>query len=334
MSIAYYSAQAGIAYITGLSSDTKPLNPEAGWVFLETDTNKFYCVEGGAWVLKVGPSGATGPTGPQGSQGSQGSAGTQGATGATGPQGTQGSQGSAGNDGAQGATGPTGAQGTQGSQGSASTVAGPTGATGPQGTQGSQGSASTVVGPTGATGAQGTQGSQGSAGTNGAQGATGNQGTQGSAGAQGATGPTGAQGSQGSQGSAGAGGAFTSSLGQVFVSATKSNIGNAYADIYATAFDNENLMKIDFTGVNSIRAVFMWDYVGTGTQQVRWADAADNNNVLIESATFTADQDPGDTGWVSLPAAFANATKSIEWQGKSTTAGDDPVAKGYILYAK
>ena len=106
-------------------------------------------------------------------------------------------------------------------------------------------------------------------------------------------------------------------------------------DIYSgTAFDQEHLLKIDFTGITSVRIVFLWDYAGTGTQQVRWVDLDNNANVLIEVATFTADQDPGDTGWIALPAAFANATKRIEWQGKSTVAGDDPIAKGYIIYAK
>ena len=122
--------------------------------------------------------------------------------------------------------------------------------------------------------------------------------------------------------------------GQVFVSKTMTNIGTSYVDIYAAAFDNENLLNIDFTGATSVRIVFMWDYVGAGTQQVRWVDSADNNNVLIESATFVADQDSGDSGWVSLPAAFSSATKIIEWQGKSTTSTDDPQAKGYIIYLK
>ena len=131
------------------------------------------------------------------------------------------------------------------------------------------------------------------------------------------------------------GGSFTASLGQIWRSVTMTNIGSAYKDVYSTtAFDEEHLLKVDFTGVNSVRMVFLWDYVGTGTQQVRIADLDDNANVLIESSTFTADKDPGDTGWVTLPAAFTNATKRLEFQGKSTTTTDDPIAKGYILYAK
>ena len=131
------------------------------------------------------------------------------------------------------------------------------------------------------------------------------------------------------------GGAGMAIVGQVWRSVTMTNIGNAYKDVYSgTAFDQEHLLKVDFTGITSIRLVWLWDYVGTGMQQVRVADLADNNNVLVQSATFTADQDPGDSGWLTLPAAFVDATKRLEFQGKSTTAGDDPVAKGYILYVK
>ena len=131
------------------------------------------------------------------------------------------------------------------------------------------------------------------------------------------------------------GGAGMAIVGQVWRSVTMTNIGTAYKDVYSgTAFDQEHLLKVDFTGVTSVRLVCLWDYVGTGTQQVRVADLADNNNVLVECPTFTADQDPGDSGWVTLPAAFVGATKRLEFQGKSTTAGDDPVAKGYILYVK
>lgn len=131
------------------------------------------------------------------------------------------------------------------------------------------------------------------------------------------------------------GGHNAASAVQVWRSVTMTNIGTAYKDIYSgTAFDEEHLAFVDFTGVTQVRMVWIWDYVGAGTQQVRLVDLANNANVLVESATFTADQDPGDTGWVDLPAAFANATKRLEWQGKSTTAGDDPVAKGYILYVR
>ena len=129
------------------------------------------------------------------------------------------------------------------------------------------------------------------------------------------------------------GGDFIASAGQVYLSVTKTNIGNAYADVYASAFDIENFLKVDLTGADSVRLIYIWDYVGTGTQQVRVADVSNNANVLVESATFTADQDPGDSGWKMIPVAF-KAVKNLEFQGKSTTAGDDPVCKGYIIFVK
>ena len=75
------------------------------------------------------------------------------------------------------------------------------------------------------------------------------------------------------------------------------------------------------------------DEVGAGNQQVRWVNVADNTQVLYESSTFTADQDPGDSGWFNLPGAFTGLV-AIEWQGKSTTATDDPIAKGYAIYVR
>ena len=118
------------------------------------------------------------------------------------------------------------------------------------------------------------------------------------------------------------------------LSKTMTNIGTAYKDIYVSLTDLGNDKHvIDFEGATSVRIIFFWDYVGVGTQQVRWVNQADNANVLFESATFTADQDPGDSGWVALPA-WATGVKTIEWQGKSTTAADDPVAKGFRIFLK
>lgn len=134
----------------------------------------------------------------------------------------------------------------------------------------------------------------------------------------------------------GPGGSPVGSLvASVWRSATMTNIGSAYKDIYsATAFDAEHLAWIDFTSATQCRIVFIWDYIGTGAQQVRWVDMADNANVLWESGTFTADQDPADSGWFAIPAAFQGAMKKIEWQGKSTVAADDPISKGYAIYLR
>lgn len=122
-----------------------------------------------------------------------------------------------------------------------------------------------------------------------------------------------------------------------YLSVTKTNIGNAFIDIYATLFDEEELEAgiIDWTNFSECRIWYMWDYVGTGNQQVRWVDLS--GNALFTSATFTQDQNPttlgnGDSGWFTLPSPFSTGgDRTIEWQGLSSVAGDDPIAKGYTI---
>lgn len=124
------------------------------------------------------------------------------------------------------------------------------------------------------------------------------------------------------------------SLGQVSTTVTKGNIGTSYVPIYTTTFTSEHLLLIDFTGIFEVRVVFLWNRIGSGTQQARWVDTTNPANVLVESAGFTTAQDPGDTGWVPLPAAFLDQTKPLQMQGKSTVAGDDPVVFGYLVFGR
>lgn len=133
--------------------------------------------------------------------------------------------------------------------------------------------------------------------------------------------------------SGGAGALIGQAAGEVYLSLAKTNIGTAYIAIYMAAFSEENQMIIDFTNVTDVRIIYLWDYVGVGTQQLRWVDAANNANVLREEPTFTTDRDPGDSGWFALPAAISGV-KTIEWQGKSTTGTDDPIAKGYKIMTR
>jgi FtsZ-binding cell division protein ZapB len=128
-------------------------------------------------------------------------------------------------------------------------------------------------------------------------------------------------------------GTIAALVAAIDLSRTMTNIGATYKDIYSTAFDGE-MSPINFTNATQFRILFMWDYVGSGTQTVWWVDAADNTNILWTSNGVSADQDPGDSGWVDIPAAFVDAEKWIEWQGKSTTAADDPIAKGYRIYLR
>ena len=136
-----------------------------------------------------------------------------------------------------------------------------------------------------------------------------------------------------------AGGGGTDTLGAalqayVLLSVTMTNIGTAYKTIYATAFNPERSVCIFTSGYTQFRLFFQWDYVGTGAQQVRWVDSGVTTNILWESATFTVDQDPGDSGWVNISGNFVGVEKKIMWQGKSATAADDPVAKGYSVYVR
>ena len=115
---------------------------------------------------------------------------------------------------------------------------------------------------------------------------------------------------------------------------TMTNIGTAYVDIYGAAFEPDNNV-IDFDNATQFRVVWMWAYVGTGTQNVRLVDKADNTQVLWTSANISANQDGTDTGWINLPAGFSGSVvKTIEWQGKSTTAADDPVGRGFKIYLR
>lgn len=118
------------------------------------------------------------------------------------------------------------------------------------------------------------------------------------------------------------------------VSQLKTNIGTVYIDIYVSTFDFENNFKIiDCTVFTEFRVIYSWDYVGVGTQQVRWVDQANNANVFYESPTFTSDRLATDSGWFNKPA-FCSTDYQLEWQGKSTTGTDDPTAQGYIIYGR
>lgn len=112
---------------------------------------------------------------------------------------------------------------------------------------------------------------------------------------------------------------------------TKTNIGTTYVDVYTIAFSIEDMAVIDCGNATQFRIRFLWDYVGTGNQQTRWVDVGNNANVLWESGTFTADQDSGSSGTQPIPS-WCTGLVTIEQQGKSTVASDDPVPQGYIIW--
>lgn len=50
MTVSYYSSQIGKCYVTGLSTDTKPVNPMPEWTYIETDTGFTYSAITGQWI--------------------------------------------------------------------------------------------------------------------------------------------------------------------------------------------------------------------------------------------------------------------------------------------
>lgn len=113
----------------------------------------------------------------------------------------------------------------------------------------------------------------------------------------------------------------------------KTNIGTSFIDVYSTIFQTD-VIEFDSTGYTQIKFIMYWDYIGVGTQQCQVAEIANNSNVLITTATFTADQDPLITSWTNIPSGLLNTDKTYEWQCKSTTGTDDPTAGGFALYAR
>lgn len=125
------------------------------------------------------------------------------------------------------------------------------------------------------------------------------------------------------------------SIGVVYASVTKTNIGTAFVDIYVTAFDMENQMRVDCRNVSQFMFVYQWDYVGTGSQNLRIVNANNNAEVLVDVGII-ADQDAGSTGWGDVPSWCGDNPSFdsdiiLEAQGKSTVAGDDPIMRGYKI---
>lgn len=124
-------------------------------------------------------------------------------------------------------------------------------------------------------------------------------------------------------------------VAQMQFSITKTNIGTTYNTIYNAGDGQiwEHLTLFDTTNAKDMRILFVWDYVGIGTQQCRFNDSV--LGVLYESTTFIVDQNPYDSGWVDIPTGFENEINtSIDWQCKSTTGTDDPIGKGYVIFVR
>jgi hypothetical protein len=131
---------------------------------------------------------------------------------------------------------------------------------------------------------------------------------------------------------------------QTYLSVAKTNIGTSYVDIYTTAFDLEELNTLDLNNAKQARIFYLWDYVGTGNHQLRWCEATfggcNASNIFFETSTFNSDCGGNqnlncDSGWFDIPSwAFNLSDVDLIWQGKSTVAGDDPIAKGYKIMVR
>lgn len=125
-----------------------------------------------------------------------------------------------------------------------------------------------------------------------------------------------------------------STVSQVYSSLLKTNLPVTYTDIYVTAFDEENQNIIDCNAVNYFRFIYQWDFVGAGTDRLRWVNTADNTQVFYETPTFSVDQDATDSGWIAKPSFCISNAVTMEWQGLSSNGTNDPLAKGYKIMVR
>jgi hypothetical protein len=127
-------------------------------------------------------------------------------------------------------------------------------------------------------------------------------------------------------------------VGSVYSQLTKTNLPTTYTDIYTTAFHPENLIRINCLNVTRFYIIWQWDFVGAGTDQLRWVDASDNNNVLFERPTDSTDSDGKTTNAFDRPSWCTNTSENtlffIEWQAKSSNGTNDPIAYGYSIYSR
>jgi hypothetical protein len=134
---------------------------------------------------------------------------------------------------------------------------------------------------------------------------------------------------------------------QIFVSILRqmpmNNIGTVYKDIFPNFYDN---FPIPFStvGYNHFGIVLLWNKnSGTGRHDVRIVDAANPNEVLVDSESLDTGNggDPTTGGLKSgrtknynlaLPAHFVNFRGELIFQAKSTVAGDNPIFDGLLIY--
>lgn len=129
-------------------------------------------------------------------------------------------------------------------------------------------------------------------------------------------------------------------LFQVFQSVTKSNIGTLYTLVYGTTLNDEQETvmhtEIPCSSFTQMYIAWSWDYVGTGSQSVKWVAFHNLGQTDLHEVTgILIDQVGSNTGWIDKPSwCDIETLNTFQWQAKSTVAGDDPVAKGYKIMVR
>lgn len=126
----------------------------------------------------------------------------------------------------------------------------------------------------------------------------------------------------------GSGSALSHLEANFWSSSTKTNIGTSSVAIYP-ALSGENAHVINFTTCTSFRILFVWDFVGSGTDYIQFKNSTGS---VLYSTTTGADADPKDSGWVAIPSGWGSFVGNISMWGNSSVSGNDPIAKGWSLY--
>lgn len=119
-------------------------------------------------------------------------------------------------------------------------------------------------------------------------------------------------------------------MGHVDETRTFTNLPTTYTDVYIAAFTEENRIRIDCLQTNLFQINYQWDFIGSGTDRLRWVDPANNANILYEDATISADQDPNLNSFIK-PIWCTSSSQAIEMQALSSNGTNDPISHGYII---
>ena len=120
-------------------------------------------------------------------------------------------------------------------------------------------------------------------------------------------------------------------VAQWYQSATKTNIGTSYVDIYTATGSEGKPVWIDFTGYTHYRVIAYWNKIGTGTQQLKFCDVANpTTNILHNFSNIVSNEN--DSGITALPSFAASGGRfEIKMMALSSVSTDDPVFENAII---